>query len=253
MKFIIEAACGCNTGKIRKNNEDNFYFDGKCMEAENSGLRNTVCIEEPLKNGLFYAVFDGMGGEAFGEVAAFKAARQLQLTERKFSDYFIPERTYLTKVAEELNQAVFAAKEELLTAHMGTTMVGLFYSSRYVYVCNVGDSRAYRLRNGEFLQLSHDHVAKRPGQDDKKAPLTQYLGMDSEEVEIEPYIAKGALKKGDMYLICSDGLTDMLTNFEITDIMLKSEDAASCVEDLIHAALEHGGHDNITVIVSKIM
>lgn len=252
MKFIIEAACGCNTGKIRKHNEDNFYFDGKCMEPENSGLKNIACIEGPLKNGLFYAVFDGMGGEAFGEIAAYKAARQLQLTERKFSDFFIPERVYLTRAAEELNRAVYAAKEELLTEHMGTTMVGLFYSSRYVYVCNIGDSRAYRLRNGEFLQLSHDHVAIRPGQDGKKAPLTQYLGMDPEEVEIEPYIAKGGLKKGDMYLLCSDGLTDMLTNFEISDIMLKSEDTASCVEDLIRAALEHGGRDNITVIVSRI-
>ena len=86
----------------------------------------------------------------------------------------------------------------------------------------------------------------------KKAPLIQYLGMDPEEILIEPFIAKGDLKKGDQYLLCSDGLTDMLTNFEIADIMLNSPDAATCAENLIRAALEHGGRDNITVIVCRI-
>jgi protein phosphatase len=70
---------------------------------------------------------------------------------------------------------------------------------------------------------------------------------------IEPHIAKGILQSGDMYLLCSDGLTDMLTNFEISDIMLKSENTEACVCELIDRALEHGGRDNITVIVCKII
>ena len=61
------------------------------------------------------------------------------------------------------------------------------------------------------------------------------------------------IKKDDLYLLCSDGLTDMLTNFEICDIMLQSEDAESCVNNLIHAALEHGGRDNITAIVCRLI
>ena len=132
-------------------------------------------------------------------------------------------------------------------------MVCLYLSGRYAYVCNVGDSRAYRLRDGEFLQLSCDHVEKRPGRDQKKAALTQHLGFGSEEIEIEPYIAKGELKRGDTYLLCSDGLSDMLTNFEITDIMLGCEDAEDCVRQLIDSALQHGGRDNITAIVCKLI
>ena len=69
---------------------------------------------------------------------------------------------------------------------------------------------------------------------------------------VEPYIAKGEVRKGDMYLLCSDGLTDMLTNFEISDIMLKSEDAEDCVQELIQAALDQGGRDNVTAIVCAV-
>lgn len=252
MKFTIEAACSCNKGKIRKNNEDNFYFDGKCLEVQNEGLRHSVEVEERLKNGWCVAVFDGMGGENYGEYASFAAARELQQMERKLAEYFIPEKKYLNRMAMQLNEAVVHAARELKTERMGSTMAALYFMSGSVYVCNLGDSRAYRLRDGEFLQLSQDHVEARPQNERKKAPLTQHLGIDPEYMLIEPYIAKGDIKKGDQYLLCSDGLTDMLTNFEISDIMLQSDEAASCVDRLIEAALEHGGRDNITAIVCRI-
>mgnify|MGYP003314434280 FL=1 len=95
MRLFIDAACGCNIGKLRRNNEDNFFFDGKCLELENQGLRNTACFSDALKNGLCLAVFDGMGGENFGEVASFTAARQMQTVTRSLSDYFVSERKYL--------------------------------------------------------------------------------------------------------------------------------------------------------------
>lgn len=253
MRYTIQAACGCNTGKIRKNNEDNFYFDGKCLERENDGLKHPVCVEETLRNGMCIAVFDGMGGENFGEYASYAAARQMQLTERSLLDFFIPEKKYLERLAQQLDEAVVKAQQEMCTDRMGSTMVSLYFAGQYVYVCNVGDSRAYRLRDGEFLQLSTDHIEKRPGRETRKAPLTQHLGFGSDEIEIEPYIAKGKVKRGDMYLLCSDGLTDMLTNFEISDIMFKSEDAESCVQALVQSALEHGGRDNITVIVCRLI
>lgn len=252
MRLSIEAACGCNIGKVRKNNEDNFFFDGKCLELENRGLHNTAYIYDTLKSGLFFAVFDGMGGENYGEVASFSAARQMQQVTRSLSDYFISERKYLLKLTAQINDAVVKAKKELYTDRCGSTMVALYFSSGYVYACNVGDSRAYRLRNGEFLQLSVDHIEKRSEGEYKKAPLTQYLGIDPEEMLIEPNVAKGKISKGDIYLLCSDGLTDMLTNFEISDILLSCGDSGDCVKKLIQVALEHGGRDNITVIVCKI-
>lgn len=253
MGFSINAACGCNKGKRRSNNEDNFYFDGKCMEAVNNGLHNPAVFDGPVKRGTCVAVFDGMGGENFGEDAAFAAAKTMQQTERSLADYLIPEKKYLQRLCVQINQAVVDAAREAGTERMGSTMVSLYFSGKYVYVCNLGDSRAYRLRNGEFLQLSKDHVDTRPMPEGKKAPLTQHLGIDPEDMLIEPYIAKGEVKPGDQYLLCSDGLTDMLTNFEIADIMLAEEDTESCVRKLIEAALEHGGKDNVTVILCRLL
>lgn len=250
MKYTIQAACWCITGKVRKNNEDNFFFDGRCLEMENAGLKHPVGFETAIKNGLCMALFDGMGGENFGEMASYAAARQMQRAERTLSDFFIPEKKYLERMVSQLNEAVMTVQKEMLTDKMGSTVAALYFSGPYVYSCNVGDSRAYRLRDGEFQQISVDHVEKRPGA--RKSPLTQYLGMDPEEIEIEPHIAKGGIKKGDRYLLCSDGLTDMVTNFEIADIMLNSEDAESCVNKLVNTALEHGGRDNITVIVCNL-
>ena len=252
MKMLIQAACGCHIGKVRKNNEDNFFFDGKCLEEKNSGLKHPVIIEETLRNGFHTAIFDGMGGENFGELASYAAARQMQSMQRNLADFLIPERKYLDRMTKQLHQAVIDEQRKMQTEKMGTTMVTLYFSGRYVYVCNVGDSRAYRLRDGEFLQLSHDHIEKRPGREGRKAPLTQHLGFGAGELELEPHIAKGEIKAGDIYLLCSDGLSDMLTNFEISDIMLTTPDPESCVQALIRAACEHGGRDNITAIVCRL-
>lgn len=252
MGFCIEAVCCCHVGKVRKNNEDNFYFDGKCLEVENNGLKNPVYIDTTVKRGLCYAVFDGMGGENYGEIASFAAARQMQQTERTLGDYLISEKKYLNRLSLQLNEAVLQAKREQCTDRMGTTMVSLYFSGRYVYVCNIGDSRAYRLRDGEFLQISEDHVEHRPGREHRKAPLTQHLGIDPKDMLIEPYIAKGELKKGDTYLLCSDGLTDMLSNLEISCLMHESNRVDECASKLIQVALEKGGRDNITVIICRI-
>ena len=253
MAFLLDAACLCNTGKVRKKNEDNFFFDGRCLEAENSGLKHPVAMKGMIRRELCIAIFDGMGGEHFGEYAAFAAANCMQSTTRKLKDYFIPERQFLNGMCKRINEAVVAKQQELCTERMGATMVALYYSHGYVYVCNLGDSRAYRLRDGEFLQLSVDHIEKRENPTKKKPPLTQHLGISPENFLIEPYIAKGALKKGDLYLLCSDGLTDMLTNFEIVSILSSTTAPEDCVQELVDAALDKGGKDNITVIVCRIL
>ena len=252
MRHWLDAACGCNKGRVRRNNEDNFFFDGKCLEQENQGLRNTACFSDTLKNGVYVAVFDGMGGEHYGEVAAFTAARQIQAADKAFSDFFVSERKYLLKLTTQLNAAIVEAKQALCVERCGCTVAALYFSSGYVYTCNVGDSRTYRLRDGAFQQLSVDHVEN--GQEGRrgKAPLTQYLGIEPEEMLVEPYIAKGKVNKGDVYLVCSDGLTDMLTNVEICDILLSVQEPSDCVEQLIQSALDNGGRDNVTVIVCRI-
>ena len=191
--------------------------------------------------------------KSYGEYASYAAARQMQQTQRALTDFLFPERKYLLRLINQLDGAVNQVQQQMHTDRVGSTMVGLYFSGRYVYVCNVGDSRAYRLRNGEFLQLSVDHVEKRPGREHRKAPLTQYLGFGSDEILLEPHVAKGMIKRDDLYLLCSDGLTDMLSNFEISDIMINHPEPEDCVKKLIDAALEHGGRDNTTVIVCRLM
>ena len=253
MKRIIQAACGCHIGKVRRNNEDNFWFAGKCLEVENCGLECPVLFEDRIRDGLCIAVFDGMGGENFGEYASYSAARRLQLAKRPFLNYFTCGEKAFEKLIIQMNEAVVEVQKKMLTCQMGTTMVGLYFFGRCVYVGNVGDSRAYRLREGELLQLSLDHVARRPNCENRKAALSQYLGLDFDEVQIAPYIIKEEIRCGDVYLLCSDGLTDMLTDLEIKRIIDESSDVDNCVRELIHAALDRGGRDNVTVIVCKLL
>lgn len=256
MILKIEAACGCNKGKVRSNNEDNFYFDGKCLREENNGLRHAAYMQDVLKPGFCVAVFDGMGGENYGESAAYIAAETLRNTERNLSQFLIPEKQYLNELCMKINEEVVKAAKERRTNRMGTTMVALYFSLRFVYVCNLGDSRAYRLRSNELMQISEDHVEKiqlfdRMGAP-RKAPLTQHLGIDPEDVLIEPYIAKGEVKRGDQYLLCSDGLTDMVSNLEIYNVLNSYEEVDECVDALIQLALDKGGKDNITVILCRV-
>ena len=252
MMFTFNASCMCHKGKIRVNNEDNLYFDNKCLEKDNDGLKHPVNMKGVLKSGLSMAVFDGMGGEHLGEVASFVAAREMQKTQRTLADLFISDINYLKGLVQKLNSVVIGVQKANKTNRIGTTMVSLYYSRNYVYFCNVGDSRAYRLRNGELLQISNDHIEKMPFPTKGKAPLSRYLGMN-EEYEIEPYIAKEKVVSGDVYLLCSDGITDMLTNVEIFDILHRCTDTEACVSELVDCALKSGGRDNITAIVCRIL
>ena len=256
MNSQINTACACNIGLVRMNNEDNFLFDGKCMEAENRGLKKPVFCNMSLSDApVCMAVFDGMGGEEFGELAAFAAAMSLKESLSRLSDYVVPEKRFLSDSCRFMNRAVYEKARELGTANMGTTSAILLFSGHDVYACNLGDSKAFRLRSGEFMQLTRDHTDAGFLQENgiqRKPLLTQYLGIDPDEIQIIPYIAKGTIMSGDQYLICSDGLTDMLSNVEICSIMSIAESAEACVEALVNQALKHGGKDNITVIVARV-
>lgn len=252
MKFMIQAACGCSMGKVRRNNEDNLFFNGKCLPPDNTGMRNIDELEQQLNYGLCMAVFDGMGGENYGELASFAAANRMRELEQKPKDFFDLGKKHLEKMTDVLNRAVVAEKKRMLTSRMGTTMAALYFSSGNVYACNVGDSRIYLVRDNALFQMSLDHVSSQPQMEGRKAPLTQFLGIDPNELIIEPHICKKELIRGDKFLICSDGVTDMLSNFDITDILIRGDDPSCCIQELIDKALANGGKDNITAIVCTI-
>lgn len=250
MSFNIEAACLCNTGHRRKNNEDNFWFNGNNLPMENNGLNTPLILQDDLCREMCFSVFDGMGGENFGEAASFTAADNLAAELERSSN--LPPEERLATVAVHLNDAVVAAAKERLTAHMGSTMVSLLFHGSKATVCNLGDSRAYLLRNGQLKQLSTDHVSTRPMAPGHKAPLTQHLGIDPEEFLIAPSSNTTALCKNDVFLLCSDGVTDMIPEAEIQTILSTNRPAAAIVTALVERALELGGRDNITAIVIKV-
>lgn len=253
----LHAACGCHQGKRRSNNEDNFYFDGLYMNSDNHGLSNIESKTVSLNSDSFFAVFDGMGGADYGEVASYTAAKDTKrfLTiETNMNPCDITPS--LEHLCETVNDAVFDAGQSLGTSKMGSTLAGLYFHSGQVWVCNLGDSRCYMLRNGKMTQISEDHTdeefMKQNGITGRKPYLTQYLGIDSQEMMIVPYVKSYYLDKGDRFLICSDGVTDMVDEMQISGMLKWCSSPEVCVEELIRASLDGGGRDNITAIVLDV-
>ena len=143
---------------------------------------------------------------------------------------------------------------------MGTTasMLG-FYRNR-VYCCNVGDSPIFRFRNCELTNCFEEHTERRLFEllckqeklKGKKFSLTQYIGIQPDEMRIKPYLEKRGIKQGDIYLICSDGLTDLVKEEEICRILKKSSSLQKKVEQLLERALAMGGIDNITILGIRV-
>ncbi|MEM7518457.1 MAG: protein phosphatase 2C domain-containing protein, partial [Planctomycetota bacterium] len=162
------------------------------------------------------------------------------------------------------NRKIFEASVKHREVHgMGTTVVGALYSKdrSKLYVAHVGDSRAYRIRDGEITQLTRDHsllndyllvmpdMSEEQKEELPKNVITRALGMqDSVAVDMVP----DAPEAGDVYILCSDGLSGMVTDPQILEIIGDSgSDMESAAERLVAAANQHGGEDNITVVTLR--
>lgn len=254
----LRAACGCHQGKKRNNNEDNFYFDGIYMNSENHGLPSIEETAISLNDDGFFCVFDGMGGGDYGEVASYTASKTTkEFLETGTNINPCDITPSLTKMCEVVNQAVYEAGEKLGSTKMGSTLVGLYFHEGQTWVCNLGDSRCYFLRDGRMKQISEDHTdeefMKENGITGRKPYLTQYLGIDPDEMTIVPSIKSYVLNRGDRFLICSDGVTDMVDDQTICNNLARYQNPDECVEALIQAALDGGGKDNITAIVLDVV
>ena len=252
MAYQIEYAYTCHIGKIRNNNEDNFWCCGDSLEAQNQGMSHIRSGYMRQSEYPLLAVFDGMGGESCGEMAAFLAAEACGEHFKTAKDGIRndPEE-FLNEICESMNQAICDYGRTNKINSMGTTAALLAFAEDAVYSCNLGDSRIYKSDREKFYQISQDHVLGRSlfG----KAPLTQYLGMEEENLQLEPSISRQEIKIGDRFLLCSDGITDMLSDGEIADILSRDIPVAKTVEILVDRALKKGGRDNITVVLCEIM
>lgn len=234
MNTIYSAISNC--GKLRKENQDRIFLSW-IDTANYSHWEGKGCLHT---TSFTVAVFDGMGGELFGEKAAEIAKGTLEgfrgLDLKRFC-----------QVANN-NICRFMTQERIVS--MGTTAAIVRVENEEVTCCNLGDSRIYLIQGKEMQQLSVDHVMT-IGTIRPRRVLTQYLGIPEHDMIIEPSIQKVKLGGGEILLLCSDGLTDMLTNEEILQIVQRfgTEDAA---EQLFLAAMAKGGKDNISVIVCEV-
>lgn len=256
-KFHIRSAVINNKGRVRENNEDNFFLNGRYLELSEmeAGGTFSALSERPVQ---LYAVLDGMGGEDAGEFASFHAAQALSAYPKRR----MPMRgETLRKMVREVSDAVYA-QAEAKHLRSGATMA-LFASERgLARLANVGDSRVYRLQSGNLEQLTVDQTTVQRmvflGQLTQEEARThpqrniirQYLGMPPEDDPVDPGIfGPFSLTAGDRYLLCSDGLTDMLENDEIRPPLALADTPEQAAQALVEAALQAGGKDNITAMV----
>ncbi len=241
MRYKIHFCCVSHKGNVRSNNEDNYICDNSFSAAENAekvfGSGVLLADTNPL-----FGVFDGMGGEECGEIASFIAAKTA--SEYKFDQPETDFRDYCIKANKDICQYT----ENNMLGSMGTTAAMLLFGAKGIHLCNVGDSRVYSFKKGKLSQISEDHVVSIDGK--TKPYLSQNLGIPETEIIIQPYISEMEYENKEIFLISSDGLTDMVSNEEIERI-LKDTPFEESAEALLEKALENGGKDNVTIILCK--
>ena len=243
MKTTITYACINAMGSLRKNNEDNFFVQGRFRrQEETEDLAFSGSFTSKERETL--AILDGMGGEACGETASLLAASGIAgfpFTEKN------PEKE-IKELIEKLNHSVCAYAEANGINGMGSTAVGVHFGKRHCQVFHCGDSRAYLIRKGQLNRLTTDQSA--PAMGERKGPLLQYLGL--KEYRLDPGYSEIEYRDGDKILLCSDGLTDMVPDQDIQAILETEKNPEQQAADLYIRAMQNGGRDNVTIILCQI-
>ena len=249
--YYLQTYLVSDVGMIRKKNEDNFIFHGRYNEKAEDHMEceNHICITEPV----LYGVFDGMGGEAYGEVASSLMAATCQ----KYPLHTGHLKEDAIALCQNGNELV-VREEKQRGLSMGSTASMLLFDETVV-ACNVGDSPIYLYRDGVLRAIYEEQTEKKLYEEmglqeilkkKKKYRLTQHIGMPEEGLQILPYLEEIEIQDGDVFLICSDGLTDMVEEAVMKET-LSTIDAESA-RKLVNHALENGGHDNVTVILIQV-
>ena len=248
MSYYVKYSVACNKGTMRLKNQDNFWCMGTFLKSDNDGLAELISGTVDVKDFPVFAVFDGMGGQQQGEVAAHIASLSFDSVYKNAPKFDIAQ--FLLSACAKMNEAIclHTSKEQLHCS--GTTAAILAFGKTGIYVCNVGDSRIYQFSGNKLAQISQDHIED--GAFNIKPPLTQNLGIPVSDFVILPYVAKGEYNNRDRYLVCSDGLTDMVSDDEIAMLIAGNDCITKNAELLVAKALEAGGRDNITLILCEV-
>ena len=250
----IKYAYFCHKGKIRANNEDNYWCMGDMLPADHEGSEKVHTGSFFRNEGGLLAVFDGMGGESCGEIASYVGAYELGLFHAASKDLLSDDpASFLKEASLKMNQGVCSYEREHRIASMGSTMAAAAFGKDQLSLGNLGDSRIYQFDpvNKALQRISLDHVSS--WQLWGKAPLTQYLGLPEDEMILEPYIVSVPYQDSFQYLICSDGLTDLLSETELQQILSSgSESLEKTAALLLERTLAAGGRDNVTAVLFEV-
>jgi serine/threonine protein phosphatase PrpC len=234
----IDVTAFTHPGLVRESNQDSITVAGWVSDVAMSGLRRS---RHELDQPIMCAVADGLGGHSAGEVASRYTVKRLAVHEGEAGEAGVA--AALAAINAELYETMAA---EPMFIGMGTTVVGLLLAADRVIWFNIGDSRLYRCGGGALRQVSVDDVP--PGE--RTGMITQSLGGSFAFIPVEPHIGSDVLAIPSRWLLCSDGLTDMLDCEEIARCMEAGDEEAA--RNLIQAALAAGGHDNISLIIVSV-
>lgn len=253
-----------DTGRVRKNNEDNFVVCN--LTTGEVGLTPSVRNHRLGPRGSLFLVADGMGGEASGEVASQICTVTVpkRLYDNLKSLGTVSETNFVLLLREAIefaNQIIYQkAQSDPAYRGMGTTTTAAVLFGPYLFVAQVGDSRAYLMRNREITQLTRDQtflnylreigaeLPPDPQKDSRRSILTQAVGT-SETLDVKVTYTK--VRQGDCVLLCSDGLYNMVELPDVLATLNTEEPLANKCKVLVEKANAKGGTDNITVIISE--
>ena len=252
--YVASGAWICHTGKVRKVNEDACLFGGAFGGASTSAPMKASIKKSPW----VVALADGIGGHRAGAYASREVLAHLEGTP-EFTSAAIGD------VLQETNRKLHeVGKEKPEFEGTGTTVVGLVSGPDGLFGFNVGDARIYRQQSGRLTQISCDdsveqlliHEGLLGASEGVRShymhALTQSVGGSAEYHRLDPHFYPLAVKGAARFLLCTDGLTDMLSLKQIESYAVPQLKAAAAVQSLFSAAMEAGGRDNITIAIVDV-
>jgi protein phosphatase len=268
----VDTAGLSHVGRVRTHNEDHFYIArfGRFLETLHTNLPSELSLDRSQDSSYGIIVADGIGGGAAGDVASQEAIHVLlELVLQAPHWNLRPDETateqILQRAATRVAQVNWALEEHARTDSelrgFGTTFTTAWNLGKFLFVVHVGDSRAYLYRGKELKQLTRDHtfaeeMMERGVIDCEMASkhrlrhvLTRALG--DTDVQGTPGLRHLQLEDGDRLLLCTDGLTDMITDQQIALTLESAETCELACRRLLDQALEAGGKDNITVAIAR--
>lgn len=263
MKKLRANVCAVtHAGRVRRENEDNYDLNGRMTST--GDLKKGSAFVQSMAEPFHLSVCDGMGGESYGDIASGIAVETIAAHAANVYESGEDFSFAISNCLDDANSRI-CAEINARGKRMGTTLAAIYAVKGKIICVNIGDTRIYHYSKGILEQISFDHThaqtivdAGQVSQNNiSRIPdakrLTRHLGVFPEEANLSPNISViDDIDDGDIVLLCSDGLTDMLGDEDITAILSTGESAQDVASKLIKRALERGGKDNVTVMAAFI-